>query len=252
MTTTTTTATKLLCPECRRENEPERVYCHDCGTRLDRSAVLVKKEPIQDTHKRVKQMFDPTRARLRAWSVAVTKLIVAAGVVALLVDMCLPPDVPPPAKNAILVSSLRFDLESMVTKHQPPQRQIDENTANAFIASVVRSRRAALDHPLLRFKRAVVAFHEDRCSVTAERSWMDYWSIYTTCGLATELKEGRLTAKIESARIGRLPIHPKIAQFMGILFNDLRSAFEQDLKFVSKMRGFEFHDKNLTLTAPAP
>jgi predicted amidophosphoribosyltransferase len=61
MTTTTTTSTpKLFCPECRRENEPERIYCHDCGTRLDRSAAArSKKEPIQDTHKRVKRMFDP-------------------------------------------------------------------------------------------------------------------------------------------------------------------------------------------------
>src|SRR5438552_9560229 len=135
MTTTTTTATKLLCPECRRENEPERVYCHECGTRLDRSAVRVKKEPIQDTHKRVKRMFDPTGAKLRAWFFATSKLMLAAGVVAVLVEMFLPPDVPAPPKNAVLASSLRFDLESMATKHQPPQKQIDVDTANGFIAS---------------------------------------------------------------------------------------------------------------------
>ena len=30
---------KLVCPECQRQNEPERIYCHDCGARLDRSAL---------------------------------------------------------------------------------------------------------------------------------------------------------------------------------------------------------------------
>src|SRR3954447_25569665 len=98
MTTTTAAATKLLCPECRRENEPERIYCHECGTRLDRSAVRFKKEPIQDTHKRVKRMFDPQRAKLRALFFAVNKLLLGAGAAALVINMMLPPDVPAPAK----------------------------------------------------------------------------------------------------------------------------------------------------------
>jgi hypothetical protein len=250
--TTTATATKLLCPECQRENETERVYCHECGTRLDRSAVRVKKEPIQDTHKRVKRMFDPTRAKLRAWFFATSKLIMAAGVVAVLLEMFLPPDVPAPPKNEVLVSPLRFDLENMATKHQPRQKQIDVDTANGFIAAVVNSRHAVLDHPFLAFKRAVVTFGEGRCSIMAERSVMGYWSLYTTCSLVPELKDGRLTAKIKSGRIGRLPIHPKIAKSMGALFSDVDSALDQDLKFVSKMSGIDFHDKNVTLTASAP
>src|SRR5436305_15033329 len=111
MTTTTTaaTTTKLLCPECRRENEPERIYCHACGTRLDRAAVRFKKEPIQDTHNRVKRMFDPQRAKIYAFLRGFGRVIFGAGLVALLLDMVLPPDVPPKTKNEVLVSGLRFD-----------------------------------------------------------------------------------------------------------------------------------------------
>ena len=29
----------LICPECRCENDPKRIYCHDCGARLDRSVL---------------------------------------------------------------------------------------------------------------------------------------------------------------------------------------------------------------------
>src|SRR5205814_9711479 len=139
--------------------------------------------------------------------------------------------VPPTLRNAVLVSSLRFDMQNMVSKHQTPQKQIDEDTANGCIASVVKLKHPALDHPLLPFKRAVVAFGEGRCSITAERSVMDYWSFYTTCGFVPGLKDGQLTAKIQSGRIGRLPIHPKIARFMGVLFSDIGSALDQDLKF---------------------
>src|SRR5437588_527142 len=119
---TTSTATKLLCPECQRENESERVYCHDCGTRLDRSAVRFRKEPIQDTHKRVRRMFDPQRAKIRAIGISLGRIVVGAGMVAVLLDMILPPDLPAPTKNDVLISGLRFDLESMAAKRQPPQK----------------------------------------------------------------------------------------------------------------------------------
>src|SRR6516225_2034765 len=33
------TPIQLTCPDCQRENEAERIYCHDCGARLDRSAL---------------------------------------------------------------------------------------------------------------------------------------------------------------------------------------------------------------------
>ena len=250
--TTTTTATKLLCPECRRENEPERVYCHDCGTRLDRSAVRYKKEPIQDTHKRVKRMFDPTRAKIRAWFFTICRLLLGAGVLAAFVDLFLPPDVPPPDKKPVLVSSVRFDLESMATKHQPSKIQVNEETANGLIASVVKSKHARLDKPLLQFSRGLVTFQEGRCSVTAERLLFGYWSVYTTCGLVPELKNGRLTAKIESGRVGRLPIHPKLAKFMGVTLSDLAFALDSDLRLVAKVGAIDLHDKNLTLTAVTP
>src|SRR3954464_9261653 len=126
MTTTTAAATKLLCPECRRENESERIYCHECGARLDRSAVRVKKEPIDDTRKRVKRMFDPQRAKIRALFFATNKLLLAAAGVAVLVALFSPPDLPPPSKNQMLVSTLRFELESMATKRQPVRKDISE------------------------------------------------------------------------------------------------------------------------------
>jgi hypothetical protein len=248
----TPTPPKVLCPECRRENESQRVYCHECGTRLDRSTVHFAEEQIQDTQKRVQRIFQPKWARLRASFFNLIQLIVAAGLVAGLVEIFLPPDVPPPSKNPVLASSLRFDLEKMATQHQPPQKQVDEQTVNAFIASVARSRRVALDHPLLPFKRALVAFHEQRCSVTAERALLGYYSIYVTCDLALELKDGRLSATIESGHIGRLPIHPKIAKSMGVLFGDVASVFDPTLKLVSKLGAIELHDKNLTLTATTP
>ncbi|MDB6148511.1 MAG: hypothetical protein JWO45_2175 [Spartobacteria bacterium] len=243
------TMTKLICPECRHENESERIYCHSCGARLDRSAVRVQKEPPDDTRKRVKRMFDPQRAKIRALFFAISKLVLGACGTAILILVVLPADVPPPAKTEILASQIRFDLEGMSSKRQPPQLQYSEEQANAFLGYSLRSKQAALNKPLLDFKRASVTFREKSCAFTTERSVFGY-PVYATCIFSPSLNEGNLSAPIQGGSIGRLQIHPKIAQFMGILFADVWSALERDIKTVSKLGAMEFHDKNVVLTAP--
>ena len=32
--------TKLACTECQHENEVQRIYCRNCGAKLDRFALL--------------------------------------------------------------------------------------------------------------------------------------------------------------------------------------------------------------------
>jgi hypothetical protein len=32
--------TKLVCTECKHENEAQRIYWHNCGAKLGRSALL--------------------------------------------------------------------------------------------------------------------------------------------------------------------------------------------------------------------
>jgi hypothetical protein len=251
-TTATETAKdtpKLVCQECRHENLLERIYCHECGTKLDRSAVRRKKEPIEDTHKRVKRMFDPNRAKMRAYSVAFGKTLFAAALVAVIVDMFLPPEIPPPNKKQMMISSLRFDLESMATKGQPPTKQVTDEEATSFLTSALKPKQTALDKPLLPFKRAVVAFHENRCVITTERSVSDYWPVYASCSFTPELKSGKLLGKINGGWIGRLPIHPKLAQYMGVMFADVATALDRDLKLVAKLGAIELHEKTVTLSA---
>ena len=143
---------------------------------------------------------------------------------------------------------MRFDLEAMSMKRQPPQLQYTEEQANAYLTYTLRTKRTALDKPLLDFKRAVVSFGENRCRVTAERAVFGY-SLYTTCMYSPTLAQGHLVAPITAGSIGRLSIHPKVAQFMNIVFADVWSALDRELKMLSKIGAIEFHDKNVVLKA---
>jgi hypothetical protein len=244
----TNTMTTVVCAECRHENEPERIYCHGCGARLDRSAVKVRKEDVKDTQKRVKKLFDPQRAKLRALFFKVSKLLLGACGVAALVQLLLPPDVPPPDKTPILASQTRFELEGAIRQHQPPQLRYTDEQANAFLVEALKPRQKSLDKPLLDFRRAIVGFREGACQVTMERSLFGY-SVYTTWDYAPRLADGKLAGTIKGGSIGRLPIHPQVAQFMGVLFSDLWSALHPELKLVAKFKGMEFHEKSVVLTA---
>jgi hypothetical protein len=241
---------KLLCPECQHENESERVYCHDCGARLDRSAVIPTKEPPNDTRKRVKKMFDPQRARIRALFFKTSKMILCAGALAMVVQMALPPDVPPPTKTLMLASQVRLDMESAITRHQPPQLDFNEDQVNAYLASALKTKQAALNKPFLDFKRAVAAFHEDMFMITVERSAFGY-SIFSSSGYSVRLAEGKLAVTPKAGYIGRLPLHPQIMQVAGIIFADVWSALDRDAKLVAKFGRIEFHDKHAALSVAA-
>jgi hypothetical protein len=244
----TSTMTAVVCTECRHENEAERVYCHGCGARLDRSALKKPKENPQDAQKRVKAMFDPQRERIRALFFKVSKVLLGACGAAALVQMALPPDVPAPAKTAIIGSQIRLDLEGAATRHQPSQLQYTDEQITGFLGYALKPKQKSLDQPLLDFNRALVTFREGECDITAQRSLFGY-SLYTTIYIAPTIDGGKMVATNKGGRIGRLPVHPQVAQFMTILFADVSKAMERELKLVSKLGTIQFHDKTVLLTA---
>lgn len=244
--------TKLICPECERENEPERIYCHSCGARLDRSAVVAEKprqEDAKQIHQRLQKMLDPRRGKLRRTFLKVCKLILAACVTATLTEMILPPEVPPSAKTMELPKQINFDLENAALYHRPAQLQYTQDQVNAYLGYTLKTKQDVLDKPLLSFQRAVVAFEESACTITVERSLYGY-SIYSRASYQVNVGEGKIAASSKGGWIGRLPIHPQIMQFADIIFADLWSALARERKLVAKMGGIELHDGNVILAAP--
>lgn len=241
--------TKLICPECRHENESERIYCHSCGARLDRAAAGLRKDDPTETRRRVKKLFDPQRAKFRLLFFTVSKLVLGACALAAVIQMILPPDVPPPTKTEMLGSQIRLDLENLATQHQPPQIQYTEEQVNAYLSYALKPKQSSLNKPLLPFKRALVGFGEGSCAVTAERSFLGC-SLYTSCTYAPSVAQGKMVVSNKGGSIGRLSIHPQVTQFMGFLLSDIWSALDREKRLVAKLGAIEFHSKNVILTAP--
>lgn len=243
---------KLVCPECQRQNEPERIYCHDCGARLDRSAlakVAPKVEDVKQTQRRLKQMFDPGRVKMRLLFFKISKLILGAAALAVLIQLLRAPEVPEKVKN-IELQQINLDMENAIATRSTAPLQFSETQVNNYLVNVVKNKHAALSK-VLEFERALVNFDEGVCRITVERSLLGF-SVFQTISYQVTLQNGTLAASPGGGSIGLMPIHPMIMKYGDILFTDLWAALDREKKLVSKFGTMEFHPKAVVLNPKPP
>ncbi|MBA2269456.1 MAG: zinc ribbon domain-containing protein [Chthoniobacterales bacterium] len=249
---------KLICPECRRENEAARIYCHDCGARLDRSSLAKEKqteEDPKDTQRRLRGFFDGRRALMRQRFFRWSKLILGALALAAVVQMLRLPDLPEAAKAPMLPAQISMELENAAASPRATPLQYTDEQVNAYLAYTLKSKQAALSKHL-NFERAVVSFGEGYGSITAQRSLFGH-PVSTTAIYSMQLRDGALHTTARGGSIGRLPVHPLVMQYAGFLFADLRGVLQREQKSITKLGAVEFHEKTVSFlpkqsAAPAP
>jgi hypothetical protein len=170
-------------------------------------------------------------------------------VLAAVIQMILPPDVPARPKSGEFPPQINLDLENAVLNRSTTPMQYTEAQVNAYLAGALKSKQAALSK-VLGFERAIVKFDETVCSVTAERSLFGF-SIFTTTSSKVTLQNGSITAANIGGHIGRLPIHPLLMKYADPLFADLWAALDRERKTVAKMSAIEFHPQAVVLTPKA-
>ena len=250
------TVTQLVCPECRHANEPERVYCHNCGAKLNRTAPAVIPGKTDDaetvaTRERLRRMIEQRGVKTRRMLLNIARLILGAGVAAALIQMFLAPDLPASGgKDLVLGPQIGLDLENALMHHRGTQLTYQQDQVNNYLANALKRKKTSiLDKPMLEFRRGVAQFNEGVFRMTTERSIFGL-SLYASGFYRANVQDGKITAKCEGGMIGRMPIHPLVMQYAGFLFSDVWKALEQDEKQVAKFSRIEFHAKTVVLTAP--
>ncbi len=243
----------LKCAECGRENETARIYCHDCGTKLDRASLAqikrsANEETPEDAHRRLQGMFNARGVNARLWSVRIAKLVLGAGAAAIVLLAVLPPDVPLVVKSQELPAQINMDLEMMTLYHRPAALKYAEKDVNAFLSNALRSKKEALTYSILDFERALVAFTPGVCQATVERSIFGY-SLYTTGVYRAEVSGGKLVVTPTGGAIGRLPIHPALAKYLTYLQMDVAGTMGRERRLLEKVGIIEFGNKEVAFSA---
>src|SRR5476651_1657001 len=127
------TAFTIVCKQCNHANEPERVYCHNCGAKLDRTLLpkepQVPKESAEKARRRVKKMTSPARGFFLHWQKLLVETIMFAITAAALIQAARPPaGIPAKPKREDLMEAepLAEQIETQQASTTPRQFTISE------------------------------------------------------------------------------------------------------------------------------
>src|SRR5204863_4722352 len=118
-------------------------YCHDCGARLDRSAlakVAPKNEDPSQTQRRLRQLLNPRGLRTRLFLFNLGKVLLGACLVASIIELLLPPSGLPERLRNVELQQLNLELEKAVTTHSTTPLQFTDAQVNTFIRYVGKSK----------------------------------------------------------------------------------------------------------------
>ena len=188
--------TTILCKQCNFENEPERVYCHNCGAKLDRSLLpieAIKREDPVVTQDRVRKMMSPKRGQGKQIAKNLALTLIVSLVLAAFVQIVRPPrDIPNISQDAVMnAPGIRDDMENVL--QQPSARRLSYpvDQVNAFLQYSIRSKDESFFGIPLKFERVYVHLEDGSCRVTTQQSIFGY-PFYATDGYAVSLDGGKL------------------------------------------------------------
>ncbi len=245
--------TKLICSDCQHENEPERIYCHNCGARLDRTKVIKEKVDAGDdeakTKKHLKRMFDSRRGRTRALVFKFCKMLFGALLTAALVVMFLPPaSLPPETKSGDFPPMINMELINATSSGQPATLVYSEAQVNSYLASTIRSKSSHAGEGYLPLRRIFAQFREDECAISIQRQFF-VLPIYASASYQIRLVNGKILTRTLGGHIGQMPIHPSLMKLTDLIFQKAWTVLSREHKSVARLTKIEFHPQSVTLVA---
>ena len=135
-------ANPLTCKQCGYANEGERVYCHNCGTKLDRTLLPASAEPeetLKKKQKRIRRIVMPDRGFFVGAGKMFVITMLSSMATALVILMLLPPDDVPPMKD-------RKDLLDIFPRRPPRARAIAARGLTSMTANAQSAARFIQQH----------------------------------------------------------------------------------------------------------
>jgi hypothetical protein len=242
--------TKIVCSDCRHENEPERIYCHNCGARLDRTEIKKEKaaseESVEHTQARMKKMFAPGRGRKKQIALKLLKVFLLALLAAVVLDLFLPPDWPEPVKSDAFAPMINMDLFTALENHSPPQLVYNQEQVNAYLAAAIKRANSPAKEGLLPISRIFVQFEEGVCRINVEERFFGV-QFFESASYRVSIDRQKIVAENTGGYIGRMPIHPALMKNLDLLFDKTWATLARERKDVARLAAIQFHPQSVTL-----
>ena len=240
---------KLVCTACKHENEVERVYCHNCGEKLDRSLLPQLDESqtadaMAKSARKMKQQMNPNRfAWVRSIKTFVLIEIFAAVVAAVFLVIQAPENVPPTkfvrSDDMVEVGDV---WTGMMNTRAPVAVTFKEFDVNYYLRNAVKGTEGPLG---IKFERAFVTLAPGLVTLVNQRN---AWGlpIYNSVAFKPELSGAKWSANVQQFAIGRLSIPPAFAKLVkldAVTLGALSKVFEKETQQLDRIAVIEPGEK---------
>ena len=248
----------LVCKACGYVNESERIYCHNCGTKLNREMLIpqqeVQEEMAQKKQREVKKIMSPGRGNsAKTWR-KLWKTAALAAVAGLLIDAVLPPEgVTLPAKDTQALEALPLDtlLESLTAAPTGKRIALREADVNAYLR---RERFRKLPSwltdsiPL----RALVHFEPNNATFTLLANVAGHPLCATLSGSLKSDRNAGIVATCTGGSIGRIQIPAQLAGYAGGAIPLLLDSMKRERELLGQLGSIEIGKQQIILGAREP
>ncbi len=248
---------RLVCTQCKHENEIERVYCHNCGEKLDRSLLpqideVKSAEDQSKNARKIKSMMNPNRFALaRSVKTFVLLLIFAALVAVAYLATQAPANVPPMKSDRLADIEVTEVWSGMMNTRPAVSVALKEFDVNSYLRKTVKGADGALG---TKFERAFAQFEPGVVTVVTQRN---AWGLplYNSVSFKPVLADGKWTADVQKVAIGRLMIPGKLAKLTKldtVVLSPFSKVFEREIKQLDRLATIEPGENVISLaTKPA-
>jgi len=229
---------KLTCAQCGYANEAERVYCHNCGSKLDRSVLpkaeeQKKEETPEAARQRVSRMTNPSATSLGRELFTLVKVLASAATCASLYLIARTPDGVPSTRMDVLPRMIGTEIHDAVGASRPRSLILTEAEVNAHLLKTIKAKEGLV--PGIEFKRMYVRFLGNNTLRTNTEQSLWGYPIHSGMMFRIGVVEGKFRADCVGGNFGRLRVHPWIMTYAGLSFQKLWTAFQRDREQMDKM-----------------
>lgn len=258
---------ELKCAECGHENDPTRVFCHNCGIRLERpegeKAVIADATPVMGRNKekgrkkekgqrreRVQLDFSQwkgTGAMLYRLCRSLLSLAFLAVLFALLIQGAREPDgVPEPLSPDLKkAAQLYKSVQEFAKAVYPRTIDLTEEQVNNYLASHLGAQEKSGGLPRAEFKRAFVTVETGRMRYVVEQKFLG-WPVFLVIIFEPKVTPNPATGRndvdvrLVGADVGRLSLPTLMAPLIEKQLEDVLKATSNELQVLGQADSLVF------------
>lgn len=239
---------EIKCAECGHENDSTRVFCHNCGIRLERpegeKATIAETTPVMGRSSGpVRRGFFPVGGASGLILGLVRSLIslaILAAVLAVLIEAGREPDWVPPAatpdkqKATRLYQSIREFSDTVY----PRTIDLTQEQANNYLGTRLEASEEGGALVQAKFIRAFVTIESDVMRFVVEQEYLGL-PVYISVVLAPEITTNAATGhnevslRLAGSEIGRLALPALLAPLLQKYLQGVIDSTDAEMKFLS-------------------